>query len=71
MKLLCNSILYVKTPTKDKLLPLQYREKERESEKKKKKLEKWEGDSIGQKVWKRLSESKIIWFNRKIENEMV
>ena len=40
MKLLCNSILYVKTPTKDKLLPLQYRVKERESEKKKKKTRK-------------------------------
>ena len=64
--------MYVKTPSKDKLLPLQDREKERESEKKKKKkLEKWKGDSIGQRVWKRLSESKIIWFNRKIENEMV
>ena len=29
MKLLCNSILYVKTPTKDKLLPLKHGEEKK------------------------------------------
>lgn len=71
-KLLCNSILYIKTPSKDKLLPLQYREKERESEKKeKKKLEKWKGDSIERKYWKDFLNLKLYGLTEKLKMKLL